>query len=229
MFRDRAPLPEPDWASLRRALECAVCLSPMRFPATLVPCGHALDARCAADLWQRAPLQRFLCPVCRRPCELLMPAYALRAQCDMMRAHHRAVKTAQRAAAPAASAGDNDDDEDDEDEAERNEPAELRRVESSMRAYNATFASGSDEGFVRSLWSGLTLGVDALRNVALLPGWHQVLVVAFLTVLVAYVVFPFDLVPELQFGMLGMIDDFLLAVLLFTALGLTLRSVWQRR
>ena len=233
-----APLTDEQLEALRQQLDCSVCLSLMRQPCTLVPCGHAVDARCALDVWQRAPARPLLCVVCRAPTFLLLPAYALKGQCELFRAHQRALRAnrpalrnhADRSDGVAEDDDDDDDDDSDFDEWADDDPAEVRRVELAMRDYNRRFSAAANEGPLRSLITSARLGFDSVRNVALLPAWHQVLVVLALTLQVAYFIWPYDLLPEAQFGMiLGMLDDFLFFLLLVIALGLVVRSIWNRQ
>lgn len=217
-----APLTDEQLEALRRQLDCSVCLSLMRQPCTLVPCGHAVDARCAVETWRRTPARPLLCAVCRSETFLLVPAYGLRSQCELFRAHQRAVR--------ANRPNDNDDDEDsDFDEFAEDDPAEIRRGEEDMREYNRRFSAVNNEGALGALVTSARLGFESVRNVALLPAWHQVLVVLALTLQVAYFIWPYDLLPEAQFGMiLGMLDDFVFFLLLVIALGLFVRSLWNR-
>jgi uncharacterized membrane protein YkvA (DUF1232 family) len=220
-----ANLSDSQLALVERELECSICLALMRAPCTLVPCGHAVDARCALELWRARHGQAHMlrCAVCRTECFMLLPAYQLRAQCEMIRAHRRAQKEQNRNRQNQADDDDDDDNDDDED-------IDVEHLEAEMREYNRFFSQRHDESFFQSLRNNFTLGLRAVRNVPLLPWLHQVLVVGIIILQVAYVVFPFDLLPELQFGMIiGLIDDFIVIALLLIALGLIVRSLWTQQ
>jgi uncharacterized membrane protein YkvA (DUF1232 family) len=222
MMQNAANITDEQLALIRRELECSICLSLMRAPCTLVPCGHAVDARCALELWRRAGARMLRCAVCRAECFMLVPAYQLRAQCEMIRAHRR-----------ARQGGDHDDDDDaddDDDGSDDDEVIDNDRLEAEMREYNSFFSRRHDESWWQTLKNNFSLGLRALRNVPMLPWLHQVAVVAVLILQVAYIVFPFDLLPEFQFGMIiGLIDDFIVAILLVIALGLIVRSLWTQQ
>lgn len=217
-----ANLSDSHLARVERELECSICLALMRAPVTLVPCGHSVDARCALELWRarHGGAHMLRCAVCRAECFMVVPAYQLRAQCEMIRAHRRAQKEQN-------DADDADDDDDDSDNDDDDDDIDVDALEAEMRAYNSFFARRHDESVWQSLKNNFTLGLRAVRNVPLLPWLHQVLVVAVIVLQVAYIVFPFDLLPELQFGMiLGLLDDFIVVALLLVALGLIVRSLW---
>eukprot|EP00727_Mastigamoeba_balamuthi_P006763 m51a1_g2707 hypothetical protein (222) ;mRNA; f:816293-817054 len=159
---------------------CAICLGPVTAPVEVIPCGHIYCAECIAAYWNSTPrLTRMLCPLDRRPVDMILPSLA-----------------------PDQHVG-----------------AETERT---LRNYNAVYSGRGVGSWLRVGW---TLGPRVLSNLGLLGTLRCLWVLVAYASFVAYLLMPFDILPEATFGVLGFIDDILVLLLIIVILGNVLRSV----
>ena len=179
---------------------------------------HISSARCLAQLVERAGSSRVQCPTCRQTCHMFVPVYAMRAHAAQCKENSR----------------DDDASDDSLDDDERQ--AQIRAADEQLRQYSAqtdspvgnlmlgwrTMMSFDNIAAVQRAAGRVGVGCVLLRPSLLTT--HPLVVVIAIFLQLGYVIFPFDLLPEAVFGIVGFVDDFFFVLLVFVALGLFIRS-----
>ncbi len=111
---------------------------------------------------------------------------------------------------------------------EAEERADRQRVDAAVEAYNARFAhrysySASSQWAPRAVLANFGGARRLIDSFSQLPARDRALLVLLLVVAFAYLISPFDLLPESAFGVVGLLDDVLFIIVLTNLLGIYAR------
>jgi RING finger protein 170 len=177
---------------------CPICMSAVRMATETAPCGHAFCGECLMAYWDSRG----------RDLRLLCPI-------DRRPVHMLLPSFALRHL-------------EGETEAEGAEGGSRSRVAEGIEEYNFRFAGTTPGSWVSLGWS---MAVRMVRGFGDLRYVHMMYVVVSFVLVCLYLLLPFDLIPEGAMGVfffLGLIDDVLLALILFLILGNLYRASLQR-
>jgi RING finger protein 170 len=186
-------------------LVCSICLDLFEH-AVETSCSHAFCGTCLLEYWRaKGKNSPITCPLDRATISFIIPSHTLRAQCDALRADPPAAP----ADAAAAAAG---------------APMPLssaRHVDAQLDEYNLRFEQVSRRWAQRNMGFARTM----LDDFWTLPCLHKALVCTALMVGIGYMISPFDLLPESQLGIIGLIDDVVVWLALSVSLGWVMRHL----
>lgn len=183
--------------------DCSICLGGANY-AVETNCGHIFCGECIFQYYEitpraQGPLSTPTCPYCRQRMTVLLPFF---------------------------SEVENNAADLDEASIERRQ-----RICDNIRSYNRLY-SGEPRSLaehiadlpmlLRHLWRYFWSG-DGIRML------FRLRIVMFLGMAVFYVLLPFDLLPEVVFGIFGLLDDIIVFVLILMYLVVAFRNVLSQR
>lgn len=178
--RNGSLIVQPPQPSYNRSEEpCPVCFSSINF-AIETDCYHLFCGTCILGLIQYARHRKITCPVCRAHVSMLYPVFSVS-----------------------------------EYNSERNSDVARTRdnLISEIQEYNHLFSGGSRTImqtilelpiYIRRIWRSFNNPNDIFVQTQM-----RTLIYIILFIVILYILFPFDLFPEVYFGILGFLDDFL--------------------
>ena len=236
-------------------VQCGLCLDErMTGPVELLPCGHIYCNGCVQRLWTHCGRHRRLtCPYCQASVEAVFPAYQLR-QAQRLLQHqqrggadpgsntHRArlVRFMEKHSPARRPTVDASIDKllaahagrenrmwttliakfGPEPEVPGVDDEAVRLIDRQLHPYNMHPAVAA-RATVRTR---LLLCLRGLANVQLLPRMIRLKIFLSALVVVVYVLLPYDLIPDML-GVIGLLDDGVLAVLMLVVVANVMLSV----